>query len=99
MIEGLIKLMETDDEGTGPMNLGNPNESTIRSMAEHVVSLTGSASDIVFRPLPEDDPKRRCPDITLAMRELDWGPKVPIDEGLNRTIDYFRERLVNLVNS
>lgn len=99
MVKGLIKLMATDYEVTGPVNLGNPNESSIRSLAERIIALTGSASNIVCRPLPEDDPKQRCPDITLAVEELDWSPKVQIDEGLKRTIDYFRERLINLVCS
>ncbi len=97
MVEGLIKLMETDDAITGPVNLGNPDESSIRSLAERIIGLTGSESEIVHKPLPEDDPKQRCPDISLAKEELDWAPSVQIDEGLNRTIDYFRKRLTNLV--
>lgn len=97
MVEGLIKLMETDDAITGPVNLGNPDESSIRSLAERIIGLTGSESEIVYKPLPEDDPKQRCPDISLAKEELDWAPSVQIDEGLNRTIDYFRKRLTNLV--
>lgn len=97
MVEGLIKLMETDDAITGPVNLGNPDESSIRSLAERIIGLTGSESEIVYKPLPEDDPKQRCPDISLALEELDWAPSVQIDEGLNRTIDYFRKRLTNLV--
>ena len=96
MVEGLIKLMATGDEKTGPVNLGNPDETSIRSLAERIITLTGSDSDIVCRPLPDDDPKQRCPDITLAIEELEWRPNVQIDEGLNRTIDYFRNRLIDL---
>ena len=73
-----------------PMNLGNPGEFTIRELAEKVIELTGSKSKLVFRPLPSDDPVRRCPDISLARAKLDWAPTVPLDAGLDRTIEYFK---------
>ncbi len=81
------------DEVTGPINLGNPAEVTIRELAEKVVALTGSSSEIVHRALPEDDPVRRCPGTTQARDVLDWAPKVPLDQGLERTIEYFRKVL------
>ena len=74
---------------TGPVNLGNPREFTIRELAEKVIALTGSDSKIVSKPLPADDPRKRRPDITLARRELDWQPKVELEEGLKETIKYF----------
>jgi UDP-glucuronate decarboxylase len=74
---------------TGPVNLGNPTEFTIRQLAELVIDLTGSSSTIVFRPLPQDDPQQRCPDITKARELLDWKPSVPLREGLLATISYF----------
>lgn len=89
MVEGFIRLMETEDEVTGPMNLGNTGEFTIRQLAELVVQLTGSRSKLVFKPLPIDDPRRRQPDITLARRVLQWEPVVPLTEGLEKTIRYF----------
>jgi UDP-glucuronate decarboxylase len=81
--------MDTPDEVTGPVNLGNPGEFTIRALAERVIALTGSRSRLVHRPLPSDDPRQRRPDIGLAMRLLDWKPTVELDEGLSRTIAYF----------
>ena len=90
LINGFIRLMESPDEITGPFNLGNPVEFTIRELAEHVLQLTDSKSNLVFMPLPEDDPKQRCPDITLAKNNLGWEPKVPLKEGLKTTIDYFK---------
>ncbi len=93
LIEGLIRLMETGDDFTGPVNLGNPGEFTIRELAERVIDLTGSRSKIVYRPLPADDPIQRCPDIGLAEQKLAWRPRVPLEEGLKRTIAYFRELL------
>ena len=89
LIEGLIRLMEAPDEVTGPINLGNPVESTIRELADTIIRLTGSKSEIVVRPLPEDDPTRRCPDITKAKELLGWAPTVPLEQGLARTIEYF----------
>ncbi len=89
LIEGLIKLMASDDEVTGPINLGNPEELTIGQLAETIIAMTGSKSEIVHRPLPEDDPRRRKPDITMAETVLDWRPQTPLDAGLERTIAYF----------
>ncbi len=93
MVEGFVRLMAAPDEVTGPVNLGNPVEFTIAELAEKVIALTGSRSKIVREPLPEDDPVQRCPDIGLARRLLDWEPKVPLEEGLERTIAYFRNLL------
>ncbi len=84
LVEGMIRLMETPDEFTGPINIGNPNEFTIMELAEKVIEMTNSTSQIVFKPLPNDDPKQRQPDITLAKKVLDWEPKVQLDEGLER---------------
>lgn len=89
MIEGLMLLMNSADDFTGPVNLGNPGEFTIRELAEKVVELTGSKSEIIFRQLPQDDPRQRQPDISLAKRELHWTPKVNLEMGLADTIDYF----------
>jgi len=89
LIEGFMRLMDTPDAFTGPVNLGNPNEFTIRELAEQVIDLTGSASTIVERPLPQDDPTQRRPDITLARETLGWEPEVQLREGLTRTIAYF----------
>jgi UDP-glucuronate decarboxylase len=89
LIEGIARLMETGDEVTGPINLGNPEECTILELAEEIRSITGSHSEIRFVPLPRDDPRKRKPDISKAMTCLKWQPKVPLREGLTRTIDYF----------
>ncbi len=89
LIDGLVLLMESGDSLTGPMNLGNPAEFTIRQLAELAIELTGSASRIVFQPLPADDPKQRQPDITLARESLGWEPTVQLRDGLVRTIEYF----------
>src|SRR5262249_35774752 len=91
LVEGLIRLMDTPDEVTGPINLGNPVEFTIRQLAELVIELTGSSSKIVNHPLPADDPRQRCPDITLAKKVLDWQPRVQLREGLAKTIAYFEQ--------
>jgi len=91
MIEGLIKLMSSPDEFLGPVNLGNPRETSILELAEIILRLTGSRSKLIFLPLPSDDPKRRMPDISLAKRALGWEPKVELEEGLKRTIEYFKE--------
>jgi len=93
MIDGLIRLMNSPDDFTGPVNLGNPHEVTIRELAEKIIALTGSSSKIVSKPLPRDDPKRRRPDITLARERLGWQPTVPLEVGLVQTIAYFEERL------
>jgi UDP-glucuronate decarboxylase len=89
LIEGFLRLMATGDDVTGPVNLGNPSEIAVRTLAERVIQLTGSKSQIVYHPLPQDDPTQRCPDITLARRLLDWEPTVELDAGLGRTIAYF----------
>src|SRR5262245_9694546 len=93
LVDGLIRLMETPQEVTGPMNLGNPTEFTIRELAETVISLTGSSSKIVYQPLPEDDPRQRCPDITMAKEVLGWTPRVELRDGLAKTIEYFDQLL------
>lgn len=94
LIEGAIRLMATGDDFTGPVNIGNPGEFTILELAEKVIQLTGSKSKIVFLPLPSDDPKQRQPDITLARKVLNWEPKVPLEEGLKLTIEYFRKKIL-----
>lgn len=91
LVEGFIRLMETPDDFTGPVNLGNPGEFTIRQLAETVIEMTGSASELVFRPLPADDPKQRQPDIAVAKSMLGWAPRVRLEEGLIHTIAYFDE--------
>jgi UDP-glucuronate decarboxylase len=91
LIEGLMALMRSGPEVTGPINLGNPGEFTMLELAEKTIQLTGSRSKIIHVPLPEDDPKQRQPDISLAKSKLHWQPKVPLEEGLQRTIEYFRE--------
>lgn len=93
LLDGLIKLMDTPDSFTGPVNLGNPDEFTIKSLAELVIKMTGSKSKIVYLPLPVDDPKQRKPDITLAKKELGWQPTVKLEAGLEKTIEYFRKTL------
>ena len=93
MVEGLIRLMNTQDDVTGPINLGNPEEITILELAERVIELTNSKSEIVFEPLPPDDPKQRQPDITLAREVLGWEPRVSLEEGLKKTIDFFDDLL------
>jgi UDP-glucuronate decarboxylase len=90
LIEGMIRLMDSPPEVTGPVNVGNPGEFTIRELAEMVIRLTGSSSTIDFHPLPQDDPRQRRPDIRLARELLGWEPKVPLEQGLGRTIEYFR---------
>jgi len=94
LVEGLIRLMNTEDDFTGPVNIGNPGEFTIRELAEKVLKMIpGSSSEIVYEPLPEDDPLQRQPDISLARQVLGWEPVVPLDEGLSYTIDYFKKTL------
>jgi len=89
LVSGLIKLMETGDDVTGPINIGNPGEFTIRQLAETVIEMTGSASKLEFLPLPQDDPKQRQPDITQARNVLGWEPTTPLREGLTKAIAYF----------
>ncbi|MGV8840592.1 MAG: GDP-mannose 4,6-dehydratase, partial [Bauldia sp.] len=93
LVTALIALMESPAEVTGPINLGNPREFTIRELAELVLAHTGSRSAVETRPLPTDDPRQRRPDITLAKTRLGWEPTVPLEDGLDRTIDYFRRLL------
>ena len=93
LIEGILRMMATGPETTGPINLGNPTEFSIRELAELVIELTGSKSKIVFEPLPSDDPKQRQPDITKAKEKLHWEPKIPLRVGLVKTIGYFEELL------
>jgi UDP-glucuronate decarboxylase len=89
LVEGLIRLMDTPDDVTGPVNIGNPHEITVRELAERVITLCGDAVPLEKRPLPQDDPTRRCPDISLARRLLGWEPTVPLEDGLRRTVAYF----------
>jgi len=94
LIEGMIRMMNTPDEITGPVNMGNPVEFTIRELAEMIIELTGSSSEIIYEKLPEDDPVQRQPDITLAKKLLNgWKPVVELEEGLQQTIEYFKETL------
>ena len=93
LVDGLIRLMESREGVTGPINLGNPGEFTIRELAEHVLDLTGSNSKLVNKPLPQDDPRQRQPDITRAKSQLNWGPTVALREGLEKTITYFDDLL------
>ena len=93
LIDGFVAMMEADDDVTGPINLGNPHELPVLTLAEQIVAITGSRSGIVRQPLPQDDPLQRCPDITRAQRILGWSPKVGLEEGLLRTIAYFRNEL------
>ena len=93
LLDGFLRLMAAPDAVTGPVNLGNPVENTILELAEKVIALSKSSSKLVYRPLPQDDPTRRRPDITVARETLKWEPKTPLDEGLSRTIHYFRTLL------
>jgi UDP-glucuronate decarboxylase len=93
LVTGFISLMDSPDKLTGPVNLGNPGEFSIKELAEKIIDLTGSSSKLVYRELPFDDPKRRKPDITMARKELDWEPQVPLEEGLKKTIPYFESLL------
>ncbi|WP_299361813.1 UDP-glucuronic acid decarboxylase family protein [Winogradskyella sp.] len=91
LVEGMVRTMDTDDAFTGPVNIGNPDEFKIIELAEKVIKLTNSKSKIVFQPLPSDDPLMRQPDIALAKKALDWQPKVKLDEGLEKTIAFFKD--------
>ena len=93
LVEGMVRMMDSGDAFSGPVNLGNPGEFTMLELAEKVLSKTNSHSRLIFKPLPEDDPKMRRPDIALAARRLKWQPQVPLDEGLDAVIAYFREKL------
>ena len=93
LVEGFIRMMGTDQDSLGPVNLGNPGEFTMIELAEKVIEITGSKSHIAFKPLPQDDPRQRQPDISLASTELDWIPKVQLEEGLERTIAFFKQKI------
>jgi len=93
LVEGLVRLMDTDDDVTGPINLGNPAEFTIKDLAEQVMTLTGSTAGIDYLPLPADDPTRRRPDISVATQTLGWEPQIPLEQGLAKTVTYFRDVL------
>ena len=90
LVEGMIRMMNSRDGFTGPVNLGNPGEFSMLQLAEKVIELTGSNSKIIYKPLPQDDPTQRKPIIDLAKKELDWAPTIALDEGLVRTIEYFK---------
>jgi UDP-glucuronate decarboxylase len=96
LIDGLIRLMETPAEVTGPINIGNPAEFTMRELAELVLAETGLSLPLVNKPLPQDDPKQRRPNIGMAQKHLGWEPKVPLREGLKPTVAYFRELLKSM---
>jgi len=91
LIEGIFRLMQSDEHE--PTNIGNPQEITILEFAERIRALTGATTPIVFKPLPQDDPKQRCPDISKARRLLHWEPKVNLEEGLRRTLEYFKQQV------
>ena len=93
LVEGMIRLMKTSDEFTGPVNVGNPSEFTIKQLAEIIIRLTGSKSKLVYLPLPQDDPVQRQPNIDLAKEKLGWEPTLPLEEGLRKTIAYFKKKL------
>ncbi|MCP5182199.1 MAG: GDP-mannose 4,6-dehydratase, partial [Pseudomonadales bacterium] len=91
LVDGLVRMMDSPDDCTGPINMGNPGEFSMLELAQHVLRLTGSRSQLRFEPLPQDDPKQRRPDISQARARLDWEPRIGLEQGLERTIDYFRE--------
>ncbi|MBD65315.1 MAG: NAD-dependent dehydratase [Halobacteriovoraceae bacterium] len=91
LIEGMIRLMNTDPNFTGPVNIGNPGEFTIKELAEKVIRHTKSSSKLIYKPLPQDDPMQRKPDISLAKVKLNWEPKISLDQGLEKTIEYFKQ--------
>jgi UDP-glucuronate decarboxylase len=93
LVDGLIRLMNSPDEVTGPINLGNPGEFTIRQLAETILEMTGSKSKLVFMPLPQDDPKQRRPDISKAGEILGWAPKVALVDGLRPAMEYFADEI------
>ena len=93
LVTGLIRLMRTEDDCTGPVNLGNPDEFQIKQLAERILALVGSRSNIIYKELPQDDPQQRRPDITLAKARLNWQPSIALDDGLFRTVEYFRALL------
>ncbi len=94
LVDGMIRMMNAPDDFSGPVNIGNPNEFSIMELAGKVIGLTGSKSKIIYQPLPEDDPLQRQPDIALAKERLGWEPKTQLEEGLKRTIEYFKESVI-----
>lgn len=94
LIEGMVRMMDTEDNFTGPVNLGNPNEFSVLELAQRIIKLTGSSSNIVFQSLPDDDPRQRQPDITMAKEKLGWEPTIELEDGLQRMIEYFRNSVV-----
>lgn len=94
LVEGMIRMMASRDDFTGPVNIGNPNEFTIGELAEKVIELTGTKSKVIYENLPSDDPLQRQPDITLAKKELDWQPTIQLEDGLKKTIDYFKRIVI-----
>lgn len=93
LVDGFLAMMASHDELVGPMNLGNPYEFTMLELASLVISVTGSGSELVYQPLPQDDPRQRQPNISLANRELGWAPSIALEDGLERTVRYFRSVL------
>lgn len=93
LINGMIKMMESSNEFIGPVNIGNPNEFTILELAQKVIEMVGSKSKLIYKPLPSDDPMQRCPDISLAKKELNWQPMIQLEDGLIKTIEYFDKLL------
>ena len=89
LVDGLVRLMQAPDDLTGPINLGNPQECTILELAQKIIEITGSKSEITYQPLPPDDPRRRQPDISYAKEALSWEPRVKLEDGLSRTVAYF----------
>lgn len=93
LVDGMVRMMNSEEGFTGPVNLGNPNEITMKSLAELILQMTNSKSEIVYMPLPQDDPTQRKPDIKLAREKLEWEPKILLEEGLKKSIEYFRRGL------
>lgn len=93
LLEGMVRVMKTEDDFIGPVNLGNPEEQTVKEIANKIIKITKSNSKIVFCPLPKDDPTQRCPDITLAQKKLNWKPHITSVEGLAKTVEYFMNEL------
>jgi UDP-glucuronate decarboxylase len=99
LVEGMLKFMQSEPEFTGPLNLGNPKETSIKELAQKVIELTGSASEIIEKPLPVNDPKRRRPDISLARDKFGWEPVCALEDGLKETISYFEDLLKRRKNA
>ena len=94
LVEGMVRMMNSREDFVGPVNIGNPNEFTIAELAEKVIELTGTKSKIIYEDLPSDDPLQRQPDITLAKKELNWKPNIQLEDGLKKTIDYFKQLVI-----